>query len=303
MPKKNNVSVTERLENNFAAKIRWRMRYDRSPELITVADKILLKKYAASRNVETCPTILVATDISEISFESLPDSCMIKASHGSGWNIMRKDGCYFYFGNGSDFDSKILKNESMSVREVETMCNNWLNLKYSSNEWVYHQMTPAIIIEEILEPFMGKELLDFRFYTFDGEVAAINVGSPSYRTDDANAFFSRDWQLMELSEHAEALPDPLPPRPPNLEEMLEACKRLGKNIDFVRIDFYETINGPVLGEMTVYPEGGKPFSPSGCRGFNRWLGRRWKMTGVQELFVFMNNVRDVTASICRKLGL
>jgi hypothetical protein len=33
----------------------------------------------------------------------------------------------------------------------------------------------------------------------------------------------------------------------------------------------------VLGEMTVYPEGGRVDSPTACPIFNQWLGRQWRL--------------------------
>lgn len=303
------VSIVERLENNFAAKIRWRIRHDRSQSLVTVADKFLVKDFAKSRDVATCPTLLASTNPLEVDFDGLPPSCIIKATHGSGWNILKKDGDYYHFGNGSEVDLKSGEfsqsngKKRLSALETAKICNNWVHSKYSSNEWVYHQMTPRIIVEELLHPLDGAELFDYRFYTFRGKVAAINVGSPAYRRENTNAFFTPGWKLIELSKYTESLPATLPPRPRDLEQMLAACGRLGDQFGFVRIDFYQTDKGPILGEMTIYPEGGKPLSPTGCRKFNRWLGRQWKMSLSRELSVLTNNVRDVAGAVGRKIGI
>lgn len=245
------------------------------------------------------PLLFVGDKAEDIPFKELPDNCMIKASHGCGWNIIRRNREYFYFGNGSNLEGAesdgerrddLRKTQRLDENEVLRLCNSWLRQKYSTHEWAYHQMRPRILIEEILLPKAGKELLDYRFYTFDGKVAAINVGSPGYRTHKLNVFFRPDWTPLPLICNAEALPVPLPPKPESLPVMIRAAWRLGKGIDFARIDFYETTKGCFLGEMPAYPEGGKGLSPTSCICFNDWLGKQWKLTPTRDLHVRLHNI-------------
>ena len=51
--------------------------------------------------------------------------------------------------------------------------------------------------------------------------------------------------------------------------------KLGRGLDFVRVDLYNTTRGVVLGEMTVYPEAGSMNTPTACPVFNKWLGDQW----------------------------
>lgn len=106
---------------------------------------------------------------------------------------------------------------------------------------------------------------------------AINVGSPSYRREKENVFFDRDWNPFCLTKYREKLPAPLPERPGNLLEMIKVASALGEGIDFVRVDLYDSTKGILLGEMTIYPEGGGVDSPTTCPIFNNWLGSHWKL--------------------------
>jgi len=284
---------------DFSSKVRWRMRYDRSQHLVTMQDKFLLREYAEKRAVGMAPLLFVGERAEEIPFKELPDHCMIKASHGCGWNIVRRNREYYYFGDGSNFECIDFRDKRghglkgakrLDEGEVLRLCSGWLQKKYSTDEWAYHQMRPRVLIEELLFPHSGKELLDYRFYTFDGEVAVINVGSPGYRAEKLNVFFLPDWTLVPLGCNAEALPKPLPPRPESLQAMIDAARRLGKDIDFARIDFYETKKGFFLGEMTAYPEGGKRLSPTSCSCFNIWLGKQWRLKPARELHVWICNI-------------
>ena len=92
-----------------------------------------------------------------------------------------------------------------------------------------------------------------------------------------NIFFDTDWKEIALTKYAEQLPNPRPPRPKNLKEILLAAQRLGSELDFIRIDIFDTNSGPVLGEMTVYPDGGNVNTPTSCSKFNHWLGEQWVM--------------------------
>jgi hypothetical protein len=159
------------------------------------------------------------------------------------------------------------------------MCRKWLSTSYGRAGWAYGLVPPRILVEEILCSRDNKELKDYRLYTFHGVVKAINVGAPSFRMKSENIFLDPSWNEFILSRYKERLPDPIPPKPATLGEMLEAAERLGRALDFVRIDLYDTTRGIVLGEMTLYPEGGQRNTPTACKVFNRWLCDQWIMEG------------------------
>lgn len=55
---------------------------------------------------------------------------------------------------------------------------------------------------------------------------------------------------------------------------VERAEAAGKGIDFVRVDIYDSHRGPIIGEMTCFPEGATGrFSPS---HYDDWLGNFWK---------------------------
>jgi hypothetical protein len=55
--------------------------------------------------------------------------------------------------------------------------------------------------------------------------------------------------------------------------MIIAAETLGKDLDFLRIDFYDTSTRLYFGEITTTPEGGwSCFQP---QAFDRHLGESW----------------------------
>jgi hypothetical protein len=109
-----------------------------------------------------------------------------------------------------------------------------------------------------------------------GSVRAIGVGGPLYRRYHRLALMDCYWQPLTVRSTLYEWPDQLPPKPRFLQEMLEAVSRLGADLPFARFDFYDTISGPVLGEVTVSPNGGLTnFTDDSA--FNRWLAVPWKL--------------------------
>ncbi len=274
--------MRDMVARDFACKVRERMRRDRNPLLVTVQDKFALRSYAEARGVQTAPLLFVSDTVEDLPFHALPSDCFLKTNHACGRNILRVDSQFFLFGDGSGLlngDGAISQataaSRMLSLEACIQQCREWLSTPYRAEEWAYLQMAPKLMVEEILFPRDGGELKDFRFYTFDGRVRAINVGSPSYRQRGENIFLDPEWNQIELTRYTE-LPDPFPARPECLREMVAAAERLGRGLDFVRVDLYDTTRGVVLGEMTVYPEAGGRGTPTACPKFNRWLGAQWK---------------------------
>jgi hypothetical protein len=260
------------------------MWFERNALFTTLQDKCGVRQYAHQRGVATAELLHVTEDPGTIPFDDLPPDFMIKATHGCGWNIICRNGRLSSFGDGSDPVPRDLTRD-----EIICQCRHWLAGAHAAREWAYRGIRPRIIVEKILLPKTGEELIDYRFYTFNGVVKAINVGSPSLRRDHMNAFFYPDWSPVPLSRYTEALPSPLPEKPQSLDEMLMAAGRLGEGIGFVRVDLYETSGGIVLGEMTIYPQAGVRGTPTGCVAFNAWLGKQWKMSPLQNAAVVACN--------------
>jgi hypothetical protein len=261
---------------SFSAKVRRRMLVDRNPVLAEVQNKFTVREYARLRGVRTAPLHSVIRNASELSMDAMPENCFVQASHGSKWNVMRRLGKWYLFADGATLDSR-RHLQHLSDGECLDLLGNWLDSTYKPREWAYSVMEKHVLVGEILAPRHGPELMDYRFYAFDGQVKAINVGCASYRLRNLNAFFNSDWQLIPLTFYREPLPEPLPDRPDTLAEMLDVAARLGAGLDFVRVDLFDTVDGVVLGEITVYPEGGRVDSPTACPIFNQWLGRQWRL--------------------------
>ncbi|MCC7491214.1 MAG: hypothetical protein IT204_02650 [Fimbriimonadaceae bacterium] len=274
---------------DLSAKVGWRLRHDHRPWQVTCQDKLTVRQYAADRGVATAPLLAVADRAADLDLAALPAECFLKANHGCGYNLLRSAGRCYPYRHGADFvaaDGSLVVPPgaaALTDRQAAALLDTWLAQRYHRQEWAYQQIRPRLFAEPVLRPRQPPELLDIRCYVFAGTVVALSLGSPRYRRHGWNAFLTPDWAPIPLSRQREPLPDPLPARPATLPTLLAQAARLGQGLDFARIDLYDTTTGPLLGEITVYPEAGSLQAPTACHAFNCWLASHWPLSGRQRL--------------------
>ncbi len=81
----------------FNEKIQWMKLYDRNPLMTLYTDKYEVRKIVESKIGAHVLNELygVFERVNEVDFDSLPESFVLKATHGSGWNIIVKDKSVF----------------------------------------------------------------------------------------------------------------------------------------------------------------------------------------------------------------
>ncbi|MFT3894473.1 MAG: ATP-grasp fold amidoligase family protein [Anaerolineales bacterium] len=267
---------------DFAWKVRWRMRNDRNPLFVTIQDKYGVKEYARQKGVRTAETYFVSDEPESIPFDSLPERYFIKASHGCKWNIYCDNKTFYYYGDGEDFiGRRNYASHEISREQVIEYCRSWLGRKYSKRQWAYRHIVPRIMVEEVLEQRGGGELVDYRCFTFNGKVRAIYVDSPTASVHLQRKFVDVNWMELPVNNPKETLHHVLPEKPDTLDEMIAVSEKLSHGLDFIRVDLYDTTRGVILGEMTVYHNGGEPM-PTPDKSFNRWLGEQWVLPQIKE---------------------
>ena len=118
-------------------KIHWLKLYDSTPVKGRLADKFLVRQWVADTVGERylVPLLGVWDSPDEIDFESLPDSFVLKATHGSGWNILVPD------------------KRTLDVEEARQRLRDWLGLRQAMKggfELHYEYCEPRIVCEPFL---------------------------------------------------------------------------------------------------------------------------------------------------------
>jgi hypothetical protein len=215
------------------------------PEFTQMVDKVDAKDYVASIIGEKyiIPTIGVWNHFDDIDFESLPDGYILKCAHDSSKGIVIRD--------HTQVDIPTLKKRMEHFQK-----QNY----YSQNrEYPYKNVPHRIIAERFLVNAKDHELMDYKFFCFNGRAEYVQIISDR-TTDETIDFYDRNWKHQEFiglnpkTHHSLKLH----PRPENFIEMFDIADKLSSSINFpfVRIDLYN-VNGKIyFGEITFFPASG-----------------------------------------------
>ena len=227
----------------FNEKLQWLKLYDRRPEYTKMVDKYEVRKYIAKTIGEEylIPLLGVYDSFDDIDFDRLPNQFVLKPNHTSGDFYICRD--------KSKIDYKKLKKE----------VNRWLKREYYwlHREWPYKNVKPRILCEKYLVDESGKELIDYKFMCFNGEVKCIFVCSNRNSPLGLNIdIYNVDWNLMPFGRPNSPRTGVKIPKPRNFNKMIEFAEKLAKDIPFIRVDFYEVDGHLYFGELTFYPTSG-----------------------------------------------
>ena len=173
----------------------------------------------------------------EIDFSKLPNSFALKTNHGCGHHYICKD-----------------KNE-LDVEKAKNTLNEALNTKFGLAETQYHSIKPQVFCEEYINDGSGDLPNDYKFLCTDGQIKCILIVTE--RTENSYKLLTYDtnWKRLDyVTPHYKAKNDFK--KPANFSGMLKISKKISKKFDFVRVDFYDTGDRLILGELTFTPQGG-----------------------------------------------
>ena len=221
----------------------YKMKY-RNPVMSQCVDKYEVRKYVEGKGLGHILNELygVYGSIDEIDFDKLPDKFVIKSTTGGG-----------------GLDVIVVKDKAKS--DIETIKHTiaaWRKHKKGSvslgREWAYSGMGQSrVIIEKYLESPTCQDLIDYKFFCFNGEPKCVQVDTGRFDGHQQNYY---DMQWQSLGVHCTYPEGPLLPIPQNFDEMKRLASQLSSDFPFVRVDLYN-INGRIyFGELTFYPSSG-----------------------------------------------
>lgn len=123
-------------------------------------------------------------------------------------------------------------------------------------------------------------LFDYKVHVFNGEAKFVLVCSDRFSPSGVKEdFFDLNWNHLDVKRPNIPQSNADIPRPANLEKMLTFAEKLGAEIPFVRVDFYEAEGLLKFGEITFYPASGmEEFDPA---GYDLKLGNQIVLWGGQ----------------------
>lgn len=234
---------------SFNEKLQWLKLYDRKPEYTNMVDKYEVKKYIADSigKEYIIPTLGIYDKFDDITWDSLPEQFVIKCTHDSGGLVICK--------NKADLNKQSCKK----------IINKRLRKKFyfSGREWPYKNVKPRIIIEKYMVTESQQELIDYKFFCFNGvpKFLYVSEGLSDHSTAKIS-FVDMDYNLVEFHRKDYKPFEKLPEKPKKFDEMKEIAARLSENTHFLRVDLYEIEGKIYFGELTFFPASGYiPFEP------------------------------------------
>ncbi|MEX1057136.1 MAG: ATP-grasp fold amidoligase family protein, partial [Natronospirillum sp.] len=153
----------------------------------------------------------------------------------------------------------------------------WLKAPYGlrNHEWAYTQIPRKIMVEALLLDESGSIPADYKFSMIHGECAFVQVDNDRFG-HFTRSLFDADWRYLDVAWKREKSGDL--PRTANFDRMLALAKKLAKDFDYIRVDFYSVNDRVYVGELTNYPGRGRNrFTPI---EFDWEVGQRWSIPGV-----------------------
>ena len=247
----------------FSEKLWSRMLHVRDPIFTLICDKLSAREYVAKKVGRECliPLLWSGEEPGDIPFDDLPSQFVMKANHGSGYNIIVTD--------------KTRLNQASAKRKLKKWLGENFGLdKYLGAAWGYKNIKPCVTIES----FIGEKIkppVDFKFYCFSGRVELLTlhvnrfegVKSITLNRSFELCHFGPDFKQYEINY----------PRPENFEAMVQLAEALSEGFDFMRVDLYSIENRTYFGELTPYPVGVSQFYSFDIASLDPILGEKWKM--------------------------
>lgn len=222
-------------------KLQWLKLYNRKPEYTQMVDKVLAKKYVANIIGEKyiVLTLGVWNHFDEIDFDQLPNQFVLKTNHSGGNTgvVICKD--------KSSLDKVAAK------KKLETSLKR--DLSRSMVEWPYRNVERKILVEK----YLGDDLVDYKFYCFDGVADVVLVCIERETGEPKFYFFDKDWNLRRLNKRGKEAPEKFTlPKPEGMDKMFDIAAKLSEGLPYARIDLYNVEGEIYFGEITLFPDSG-----------------------------------------------
>ncbi len=244
----------------FNEKTQWYKLYYCHPLMKVCADKVLVRDYVKEKIGEKylVDIIGVYDDVEKIDWDKLPDQFVLKVNHGSGQNLICKD------------------KKQFDIAQAKAKLAEWMDPKnnhaYNYLEYAYKNIEPKIVAEKYIKQMDGN-LLDYKFFCFDGKAQYVQIDLDRY-THHTRCFYDMDFKKQEFTTCYPFYTGEVE-KPEAFDEMRKIAETLAHGFPFVRVDLYNLDGKVKFGEMTFYHGNGtEHFEP---QEWDLKLGKLFKL--------------------------
>lgn len=223
----------------FSEKLQWLKLNGGLERLSPYVDKYRVREYVQQKigRQHLIPLIGHYSSVDDIPFDLLPQSFVIKATHGSGWNQIVPD------------------KDALNWNEAKQKITGWLETNYydMTGETNYKPLIGHLVIEALLDEPKG-DLKDYKFFCFNGNPILIQVDSSRFN-EHKRDFYDVNWNRLDI-QYRFPNSESLLPVPDQFQQLLSVSSCLSESFPFVRVDLYLHQNHVYFGELTFTPGSG-----------------------------------------------
>ena len=227
---------------DFMDKIQWLKFYYYTENYGHLVDKFAVRSFVEQKigSKYLNDFIGIYNDVDSIDFDKLPNQFALKATHGSGYNIIVAD------------------KSKLNFRNVKKQLNKYLRQDYSktNQEAIYRNIKPRILAEKYLQQSEANNIIDYKFFCFHGCAKFVWVKT-LHNGKYKNCYYDLNWNKIKEDSNTSNYLDIDMEKPENLDEMINISNQLASELIFVRVDLYSIKNQIYFGELTFFPWGGK----------------------------------------------
>jgi hypothetical protein len=242
----------------------WRKLFDRDPRFVPLSDKLAVRGFWAEHAPEVAlPRLLwVGERAEDIPPDLLRPGVVLKATHGSGWNLFCGD-------------------PPPPHAEAVATARRWLAERWGERhgEWAYAAVPPRLIAEEMIVPPRGEALFDVKVHAGGGRVGVVQLQIGTGREGAVGELCDAEGRRLGVGVPGLG---PLPPGlapPPGFAGAVAVAARLSDAFDCLRFDVLVHGGRLFAGEVTVFPSAGYrdyPAEPAASLMRAAWdLRRSW----------------------------
>lgn len=216
-------------------------KYPKNQDVINCTSRVELRKNLKKLGFEENLVKIygVFDKFSDINFDTLPESFVMKCTHASGFNY-------------------IVKNKAeINKEELEKKFTKWLKTNYGKKtvEPHYSPIKPQIIIEELL--LENKHLpTEYKIHVFNGKARYMYIVTDRENDIHYNNYLI-DWTPYERAQFNHWTSTTKEIKKPRVwDEAVNIAETIAKKFPFVRVDLFIINNHIYISEMTFTPAKG-----------------------------------------------
>lgn len=220
------------------------------------------RAWADRLGIRRAAVLAEVADADAVPWETLPRQLVVKPVRGAGSRgvhlLRREAGAYRHLQTGA----------VLTVDDITAALRDLADRGTISRELVVEEL-----VEDPRRPGQGP--VDWKLSTFFGRIGVVEAKVTDPGREPVWKVFDEQWRDLGRGHRHHHPLDPSIQPPVHRDEVLDLARRISACVPrpFVRIDLYDSADGPVFGEIT--PEPGGP--PGGFRpDLDRSMGRLWE---------------------------